>query len=41
MTFTFIEDHKEVWPIRLMCDTLEVSTAGFYADFRGPSNLPK
>ena len=31
MTFAFIEDHKQVWPVRLMCDTLEVSTAGFYA----------
>jgi putative transposase len=29
--FSFIEQHKDVWPIRLMCDTLEVSRAGFYA----------
>jgi putative transposase len=29
--FPFIEQHKDVWPIRLMCDTLGVSTAGFYA----------
>jgi putative transposase len=29
--FSFIEQHKDVWPIRLMCDTLEVSSAGFYA----------
>jgi transposase InsO family protein len=28
--FSFIEQHKDVWPIRLMCDTLEVSSAGFY-----------
>jgi putative transposase len=27
----FIEQHKDVWPIRLMCDTLAVSAAGFYA----------
>jgi putative transposase len=29
--FPFIEQHKDVWPIRLMCDTLGVSSAGFYA----------
>jgi transposase InsO family protein len=29
--FSFIEQHKDVWPIRLLCDTLGVSTAGFYA----------
>ena len=31
MIFSFIEQHKEVWPIRLLCDTLGVSPAGFYA----------
>ena len=31
MIFSFIEQHKDVWPVRLMCDTLGVSTAGFYA----------
>ena len=31
MTFAFIDDHKEVWPVRLMCDTLEVSKAGYYS----------
>jgi transposase InsO family protein len=29
--FSFIEQHKDLWPIRLMCDTLGVSTQGFYA----------
>jgi putative transposase len=29
--FPFIEQHKDVWPIRLLCDTLGVSSAGFYA----------
>jgi putative transposase len=29
--FSFIEQYKDVWPIRLMCDALEVSSAGFYA----------
>jgi putative transposase len=31
MTFRFIEGHKDRWPVRLMCDTLDVSTAGYYA----------
>lgn len=31
MIFAFIEQHKRIWPIRLMCDTLSVSSQGFYA----------
>jgi putative transposase len=31
VTFAFIQDHKEDWPVRVMCDTLEVSAAGYYA----------
>ncbi len=31
MTFRFIEGHKGRWPVRLMCQTLEVSAAGYYA----------
>ena len=31
MTFRFVEEHREQWPVRLLCDTLEVSTAGYYA----------
>lgn len=31
MTFRFIEEHRGQWPVRLLCDTLEVSTAGYYA----------
>src|SRR5262249_22483482 len=29
--FPFIEAHKDVWPVTLMCETLDVSTSGFYA----------
>jgi transposase InsO family protein len=29
--FSFIHEHKEVWPVRVMCRTLHVSTQGFYA----------
>jgi len=31
MTFRFIEEHKDRWPVRLLCETLEVSPAGYYA----------
>ena len=31
MTFRFIEEHRDCWPVGQMCETLEVSTAGYYA----------
>lgn len=31
MTFRFIEGHKDQWPVRRLCETLEVSPAGYYA----------
>ncbi len=31
MSFRFIEDHRDRYPIRLMCAVLEVSPAGYYA----------
>jgi len=31
MTFRFIEEHQDHWPVRLLCATLEVSPAGYYA----------
>jgi len=31
MIFRFIEDHREQWPVRLLCETLAVSPAGYYA----------
>jgi putative transposase len=31
MTYRFIEDHREHWPVCLLCETLEVSPAGYYA----------
>jgi transposase InsO family protein len=31
MSFRFIEDHRDVWPVRILCDVLEVSPAGYYA----------
>jgi putative transposase len=31
MTFRFIDQHKGQWPVRLLCQTLGVSPAGYYA----------
>jgi len=31
MTFRFIDEHQDQWPVRLLCETLEVSPAGYYA----------
>jgi putative transposase len=31
MTYRFIEEHTDQWPVRLLCETLEVSPAGYYA----------
>jgi transposase InsO family protein len=31
VTFSFIDDHRGQWPVRLLCDALGVSTAGYYA----------
>ncbi|MGY0575770.1 IS3 family transposase [Bradyrhizobium sp. RDM12] len=31
MSFRFIEDHRETYPVRMMCAVLEVSPAGYYA----------
>lgn len=39
MTFRFIERHQEAWPVRVMCETLEVSPAGYYAWLRRPPSL--
>ena len=39
MTFTFIEEHQETWPIRLMCQALDVSPAGYYAWLRRPPSF--
>jgi transposase InsO family protein len=31
VTFAFIEAHQQTWPVRVMCDALEVSPSGFYS----------
>jgi transposase InsO family protein len=31
MRFRFIEDHRNAWPVRVLCAALEVSASGYYA----------
>ncbi len=31
MTFRFIDEHRDRWPVRLLCEALGVSPAGYYA----------
>jgi putative transposase len=38
MTYRFIDQHKDQWPVRLLCETLEVSPAGYYAWRQRPAN---
>src|SRR5262249_49133126 len=38
MTFRFIEEHRQRWPVRLLCETLGVSPAGYYAWRRRPAS---
>lgn len=38
MRFGFIAKHRAVWPVRVLCEVLEVSRSGFYEWFgRQPS----
>ena len=39
MTYRFIEGHKGRWPVRLLCETLEVSPAGYYAWRQRPPSV--
>ena len=31
MIFPFVDRHRDVWPVTVMCEALGVSTQGFYA----------
>ena len=31
MRLRLIEDHRDVWPVRVMCEALNVSPSGYYA----------
>src|ERR1044071_7146237 len=41
MRFRLIEDHRDVWPVRVMCDALSVSPSGFYASRSRPQGPRK
>jgi len=38
VTFRFIDTHRDQWPVRLLCQTLEVSTTGYYAWRQRPNS---
>ena len=38
MTFQFIRDHREHFPVRLMCRVLEALPSGFYDWLRRPES---
>ncbi len=38
MRYRFIDTHKKTWPINLMCQTLTVSTSGYYAWYKHPES---
>ena len=39
MRFAFIDEEKANWPIEVLCDTLEVSSSGFYSRRRAPPSV--
>jgi hypothetical protein len=40
MSFRFIEDHRDAYPVRLMCAVLEVLPAGYHAWRDRPVSAP-
>jgi len=39
MRFRLIEDHREIWPVRVMCEALSVSPSDYYAWRSRPDSL--
>ena len=39
MRYRFIDQHRRVWPIAIMCKVLQVSRGGFYGWHRRPQSL--
>lgn len=38
MSFAFIAKHRHIWPVRWLCDVLEVSRSGFHAWLNRPTS---
>ncbi len=38
LRFRFIKSHRKIWPVRLMCKTLEASHSGFYEWLKRPES---
>jgi hypothetical protein len=41
MRFRLIEDHRDIWPVRVMCEALIVSPSGYYASRSRPDSPRK
>ena len=41
MRFRLIEDHRDIWPVRVMCEALSVAPSGYYAWRSRPDSLRK
>ena len=39
MSFCFIEDHRNAYPVRTLCAVLEVSPSGYYACWDRPESV--
>jgi len=37
MTFRFLDEHRDQWPVRVLCEALGVSSAGYYAWHERPA----
>jgi len=31
MKFGFVDEHRNLWPVRVMCAALDLSASGYYA----------
>jgi transposase InsO family protein len=38
MKYRFIDEHRSLWPVRLMCQVLQVSTGGYYSCRHRPAS---